>query len=185
MAMTEAFFKKIDSGIWTPVFTLPRNEKKICTQLQTQGIPVYLPLKRHVNIQPVLSKGKNYCYKRIRHLPMFPGYIFVNITPEALPELQRNRSILRILKISSDQESMLIRELNLIRELEKFAEDEEIEINNGLQAGKTVIFTDGAFAGWQGVVSAVSNDGMAYINLSTIDASVRMQYPTAWCKIVS
>ena len=182
--MNESAFEKIDGGIWSPVFTLPRNEKKLCTQLQQQGVPVYLPLKSHVNIQPVLSKGKNYCYKRVLRVPMFPNYIFVNISPEFLSELQRNRSVLRVLKLNSTQEDALIHELNLIRELEKFSESEEITITNGLQSGETVVFTDGAFAGWQGVVSSVSNDGMAYINISTIEASVRLQYPAAWCKII-
>ena len=62
-----------------------------------------------VNIQPVISKGKNYCYKRVLHVPMFPGYVFVNVTPELVSELRCNRSVIRILDVDDYQEEVLIR----------------------------------------------------------------------------
>ena len=122
--VNEHTFEKIVGGVWCPVVTLPRNEKKLCSVLTAEGIPVYLPLRRHVNIQPVISKGKNYCYKRVLHVPMFPGYLFVNVTPELRAELRCNRSVIRILEVNEPQEEVLIEELNLIRELEKFAEEQ-------------------------------------------------------------
>ena len=183
--MSDHIFEKIPGGFWAPVFTLPRNEKKLCTTLQAEGIPAYLPLRRHVNIQPVISKGKNYCYKRILHVPMFPGYIFVNLTPEIRSTLCYNRSVIRILDVDEYQEEVLIRELNLIKELERFSEEEELDVTNGLQRGERVKFTGGAFAGWEGVVLSVDGkDGMACINITSIDSSVRLKYPAAWCEIL-
>lgn len=182
--MSEFTIEKIPGGCWSPVFTLARNEKKLCATLQRTGVPVYLPLKRHVNIQPVISKGKNYCYKRVLHVPMFPGYVFVNVTPELVSELRCNRSVIRILDVDDYQEEVLIRELKLIRELEKFSEEEEIDVTAGLRRGRRVKFTGGAFAGWEGVVLSVDGkDGMVSVNISSIDTSVLMKYPSAWCEL--
>ena len=182
--MDERKFEKISGGVWSPVFTLPRNEKKLCGILSGSGIPVYLPLRRHVNIQPVISKGKNYCYKRVLHIPMFPGYIFVNVTPETRTELRGNRSVLRILDVSEYQEDVLVEELNLIRELEKISEDEDIDVINGIRRGKRVKFIGGAFAGWEGVVLSVDGkDGMVSVNITSIDTSVSLKYPIAWCEL--
>ena len=181
--MGEYNFEKIPGGVWSPIFTLPRNEKKLCAKLTAAGVPVYLPLRRHVNIQPVISKGKNYCYKRVLHVPMFPGYVFVNVTPELRGELRRSRSVIRILDVDDCGEEVLIRELNLIREVEKFAEDAEIDVTNGIRRGRHVRFTGGAFAGWAGVVLSVDGkDGMVSVNITSIDTSVCLKYPIAWCE---
>ena len=182
-AVSELKIEKIPGGCWSPVFTLARNEKKLCATLRNVGTPVYLPLKRHVNIQPVISKGKNYCYKRVLHVPMFPGYLFANVTPELRAELRCSRSVIRILDVEGPEEEVLIRELNLIREVEKFSEEQEIDVIGGLQRGKRVKFTGGAFAGWDGVILSVDGkDGMISVSISSIDTSVLMKYPAAWCE---
>ena len=55
---SEKLFLKKEGMLWRPVFTLARNEKKIYALLKEKGIDAYLPLRTHVNIQPVISKGK-------------------------------------------------------------------------------------------------------------------------------
>ena len=181
--MSEVVLEKVEGGIWSPVFTLPRNEKKLFSSLTERGIPAYLPLKRHVNIQPVISKGKSYSYKRILHVPMFANYLFVNVTPEVLSDLNWNRSVVRVFRMTENEEETLIRELNLIRKLEDFSEKEEIDVTNGLQTGNRVIFSEGAFSGWTGIVQSVEPDGMVFINITSIAASVRIKYPAAWCQV--
>ena len=181
--MDEGFIRKIDGGVWSPVFTLPRNEKKVYTRLKQQGVPAYLPLRKHVNVQSVISKGKNYSYKRILHVPMFTNYLFVNVTPEVLSDLNWNRSVVRVLKPREQQEAVLIEELKVIRELETFSEEEEIDVTFGLKKGKRVVFTEGVFKGWSGVITSVEPAGMVYINVTSVEASVEVKYPAAWCLV--
>ena len=147
------------------------------------GVPAYLPLKKHINIQPVISKGKNYCYQRILHVPMFANYLFADITPDLQYELYRDRSVIRVLSVTKSEEDHLLRELNLIRELEIFSESEGIDVLDGLQAGRRVLFTGGPLAGWNGVVSALAQEGMVYVNIVSIQASVRVKYHAAWCSL--
>ena len=182
--MDGQIFEKIPGGVWCPVFTLPRNEKKLYKVLAAKNVPVYLPLRRHLNVQPVISKGKNYCYKRVLHVPMFPGYVFVNVNPELRAELRCNPSVIRTLDVSEVQEEVLIGELNLIRKLEEFSEDEEIDVIDCIRRGKRVKFIGGAFAGWEGVVLSVDGkDGMVSVNITSIDTSVCLKYPIAWCEL--
>lgn len=181
--MEEGFIHKIDGGVWSPVFTLPRNEKKLYAHLRQQGIPAYLPLRKHVNTQSVISKGKSYSYKRVLQVPMFTNYLFVNVTPEVLSDLNWNRSVVRVLKPREQQESVLIEELNIIRELETFSEEEEIDVTFGLKKGKRVVFTEGPFKGWSGVILSVEPIGMVYINITSVEASVEVKYPAAWCLV--
>ena len=181
--MDDGFIHKIEGGVWSPVFTLPRNEKKVFSRLTQQGIPAYLPLKRHVNVQSVAGNGKSYSYKRVLHVPMFTNYLFVNVTPEVLSELNWDRSVVRVLKTDERQESTLIEELKVIRELENFSEDEEIDVTFGLKKGKRVVFTEGLFRGWSGVILSVEPTGMVYINITSVAASVEVKYPAAWCLV--
>lgn len=181
--MDEVVLKKMGGGVWSPVFTLSRNEKKVYSFLSQKGFPAYLPLKRQINIQPVISKGKSYSYKRVLHVPMFSNYLFVHITPEVQKELNWNRSVVRIVKMNDLQEETLLKELQVIRQLELFSETADVDVFNGLKEGKKVVFTEGAFAGWEGVVLSVEPDGMVYINISSIGSSVRIKYPAAWCNV--
>mgnify|MGYP000398701680 CR=1 FL=1 len=100
--------------LWRPVFTLARNEKKIYALLKEKGIDAYLPLRTHVNIQPVISKGKNYCYKRKLAVPMFSNYLFACLSYDSCSELQRNRSVIRVLPVSDIQEDALMNELKML-----------------------------------------------------------------------
>ena len=181
--MDESVLEKRPGGVWSPVFTLPRNEKKVFAALLKAGIPAYLPLRRQINVQPVVSKGKRYCYQRILHVPMFSNYLFAHISPEAQEVLNRTRSALRVIRVDEFQEEMLLDELRLIREIEKFSEGEEIDVCNGMQRGSDVVFTGGPFSGWRGVVLAMEPDGMAYINISSIETSIKLKYPAAWCML--
>ena len=181
--MDDGFIRKIEGGVWSPVFTLPRNEKKVFASLERRGIPAYLPLRKHVNVQPVVSKGKSYSYKRVLHVPMFTNYLFANVTPEVLSELNRDRSVIRVLRPTGRQEAVLIEELKVIRELELFSEDEEIDVTFGLKKGTKVIFTQGIFKGWSGMILSVEPAGMVYINITSVEASVEVKYPAAWCLV--
>ena len=71
----------------------------------------------------------------------------------------------------------------MIRELEKYSHEEDIDVVGGLQRGKRIKFTGGAFAGWEGVILSVDGkDGMVSVNITSIDTSVCLKYPIAWCE---
>ena len=69
---------------WYAVHTRSRHEKKVEVELRGKGVEVFLPLYE------TLSRRRD--RKKIIELPLFSGYLFVQIIPE------RNR-ILEVLKV--------------------------------------------------------------------------------------
>lgn len=179
-------FEKIDGAVWCPIHTKPRNEKKVYSVLKGEGIPAFLPLRKHINIQPVVRNGKTYCYKRELLVPMFSNYLFACITRKNLTDLRLSRSVVRVLPVNEFQEDGLLDELELISHLEDFAREEEVDVQNGLTKGKRVKFIGGKFEGWEGVIEDINGEtGMVTINVSSVFASVKIQYPSIWCQIIS
>ena len=178
-------FRKQDGLLWHPVFTLARNEKKVHELLKGKGIDSYLPVRNHINIQPVFSKGKSYCYKRKLTVPMFSNYLFACLSYDNCAELLKNRSVIRILPVTPLDEDSLIEELKIIHTLENFSQNEKIDVANGIVKGTRVKFIDGQFLGWEGVaLDNAKDDGFVYINITSVDASIRLKYPAMWCEAI-
>lgn len=181
----ESNFNKHESARWCPVYTLYKNEKKIYDLLKGCGVEAYLPMREHVNIQPVVSKGKSYCYKRKILVPMFSCYLFACLSYDNYSVLQKNRSVVRVLQVTPYEEELLIKELRVIQTLERISKEQEIDVMNGIVAGSHVRFTEGKFAGWEGVaLGDIQKTGFVYINIASVFANVRIQYPVAWCEII-
>lgn len=180
----QVIFEKHKGLLWQPIYTLCRNEKKVCSLIEQAGLPVYLPMKRITKVHPVISKGRSYCYKREFILPMFPNYLFACIPPDFKSSLMRRREVIRMLPVDEATEAELLHELGVIRKLENVSLSEEIDVTYGLTKGTQVIFTEGPFQGEFGtILEAPQENGHVYINVTSIEFSVKIQYPAAWCKV--
>ena len=62
-----------DERAWFAIQTRPRYEKKVAVELHEKGIKTFLPLCSAVH--------KWSDRRRLVHLPLFPGYVFVRIAP--------------------------------------------------------------------------------------------------------
>lgn len=176
-------FERRKGMLWQPIYTLSRNEKKVYAKIVGAGLPAYLPMQKKTTMHPVLSKGHSYCYRRETVLPMFPNYLFACIPPDFRSSLNRDRSVIRLLPVDETAEETLLEELEVVRKLEKISLTEEIDVTNGLTQGISVIFTEGVFRGATGIVlNTPQQNGYVYINVTSVESSVRIQYPAAWCK---
>ena len=55
----------------------------------------------------------------------------------------------------------------------------------GTSCNIQVKFTDGQFAGWEGIaVDEADNKGFVYINISSVEANVGLRYPAMWCEAI-
>lgn len=54
---------------WYALYTRPRHEKTVASHLESRRVEVFLPLRE------VLSRWKD--RRKLVHLPLFPGYVFV------------------------------------------------------------------------------------------------------------
>ena len=178
-------FEKHDGMLWQPIYTLCRNEKKVFSLIEQAGWPVYLPLKKVTKVHPVISKGRSYCYHRDFIFPMFPNYLFACVPPDYRSELKRKREVIQILPVDEAAQDTLLHELEIVRKLEAVSLTEEVDVNVGLTKGTQVVFTEGPFQGEFGVIlDDPLENGHVFINVTSIETSVRIQYPVAWCKTV-
>ena len=176
-------FERHQGMLWQPIYTLTRNEKKVFAKIAGAGLPAYLPMMKKTTLHPVLSKGHSYCYRRETVQPMFSNYLFACIPPDFRSSLKRDRSVIRLLPTDEATEEALLKELEIVRKLEEVSLTAEIDVTNGLIRGASVIFTDGIFRGETGIIlNTPKQNGYVYINVTSVESSVRIQYPAAWCK---
>jgi transcription antitermination factor NusG len=148
---------------WTAAHIKPRCEKVVADYCNTRGIPCYLPLKR---------RAKRYQRRLVEtFLPMFPGYVFVQLDSELRTILLQSHRIVHILTVNEPEEQRLIGELNALRELEKLQEEQEIEVNPEIVPGTLVRVCEGPLKGSEGIVEK-RNDGIRVtINIELLGQS--------------
>jgi transcription antitermination factor NusG len=59
---------------WHVVYTMPNSERKVATAIAEMGIEPYLPLHK------VMRQWSDRKKKLL--VPLFPNYVFVNVSPE-------------------------------------------------------------------------------------------------------
>lgn len=85
--------------LWTCVRTRPRWEKKFAQWLSGRRVPHYLPCLPHESI----SHRKH----RLTHLPLFPGYVFVQGRPDS-HEFQGSACVAYLLRPRNDAEHRVL-----------------------------------------------------------------------------
>lgn len=77
---------------WYAVYTIVRHEKSVSAALVQKDIDTFLPIKEVVN----RWKDRN---KKV-HIPLFPGYLFVNTTLENRIRILNTRGVIKILGVN-------------------------------------------------------------------------------------
>jgi transcription antitermination factor NusG len=118
---------------WYAVYTIVRHEKKVYSSLLDKSIDAYLPIREVVN----RWKDRN---KKVL-LPLFPGYVFVNLDLRDKLKVLTTKGVVRILGVNGnptpipDQQIGSIKSLlesNLKYDLYSYlVEGREIEVING------------------------------------------------------
>ena len=121
---------------WRIIYTRPKAEKKIFTTLLTKEIASFLPL--HYEIRKWSDRKKKL------EVPLFPNYIFVNVSPFEQYEPLRINGVIRYVSFNGKPATVpgaLITNLNKILQgnvqvsNEKFVEGAQVKISNGPFAG--------------------------------------------------
>jgi transcription antitermination factor NusG len=132
--------------MWLAIWSKPRAEKVALGLLASAGVPAWLPT---ITVRRRWSDR----WKDVE-LPLFPGYLFAQTTPDAWPQLLRVRAVLTVVK--QGHQPAWIRE-HQMEELRAAVEriksgDEEPEVVEDFELGTRVRVVDGPFAGLVGVV---------------------------------
>ena len=131
-----------EGEIVRPVYTKPLQEFRFRDFCRENGIASYLPLRKIWRVLRRSYKDRFYEYPRIVYRPMFPSYVFVRLDEAQRAKLFHSDFILRIIRPDNPDESVLLHEIETIRQIEK------LEFNADIKEGERFLIESGP---WRGV----------------------------------
>jgi len=150
---------------WEIAHLRSRQEKAVARLLLDAGMPFYLPQIK----QTSKKSGRTF----VSHLPLFPGYIFLRRVEGLRQTLWRTSAIANMIEVPDQAE--LTGELLQIRQLQ--ASGAVLTPRADLAPGDAVRITDGAFAGYSGVVVEERGSLRLIVSVSILKKSVAVEFP--------
>ena len=150
---------------WYAIYTSPRHEKRVSEHLASRRVDCFLPLFRSVH------RWKNGCKVQVE-LPLFPGYVFVNI-----PRIERVRvldvpGVLSFVGPKSEPAQLSDFEIETLRSglhLQKF------EPYRGLAIGRKVRINRGVLQGLEGTLIRNAKSLRVVLTVDLIQQSVAVE----------
>jgi len=158
----------LNSQFWHVCFLKHKSEKTVQKKIEELGIEVFLPLSQH------LKEYKTSKKKVI--LPLFPGYIFVNIAPGYRHHVTAIPEVYRFIKFRDEFARVSDKEINNLQLLVKNIKDySEIQSEVIFQQGKSIEITDGPFRGMKGKMISRNGKKRIIIEIDAIKQSISVE----------
>ncbi|MCP9751951.1 UpxY family transcription antiterminator [Ferruginibacter sp. HRS2-29] len=137
------------NSTWYVVYTRPRWEKKVASNLESKGIEYYCPLNR---VQKQWSDRKKVVLE-----PLFKGYVFVNIHEAAKWDVKLVDGIVNYVYWLG--KPAVVREEDIVTIRKFLQEFENVEVTDkNLDVNKTVIVKQGVLMNYKGIIVEVSGN---------------------------
>jgi transcription antitermination factor NusG len=150
---------------WLAAYVTARHEKKIALQLNRRGVPYLLPLYRSIRRWKDRRKELD--------LPLFPGYIFVNIAMKDRLRVQSVPGVVHFVQFNGQPAFIPQNEIdNLRRGLSTGA---TVEPHPFLTVGRKVRVRSGAMAGLEGVLTRRKDKFRVVITIELIQRSLAVE----------
>ena len=149
---------------WYPVYCKPNKEKKLAELAIQKNISWYLPMFQHYR----LTRG--HCVES--QIPMFPGYVFLQLTRQQNWQVKTSGLALRILPITEKTEPKLIEDLNTIREFELLSRTQPVDVRPDLVPGKHFTIVRGKLKDIEGVIVKRKNHTEFIVRLEFLGYSL-------------
>ncbi len=150
---------------WYAVYTTVRHEKKVNEALVEKGIETFLPLRE------VLSQWKDR-RKRIK-IPLFPGYLFINICLEDRWRVLSTRGTLRIVGSGGVPIPVSLDQIGAIKRV--LESRVECDCYPYLTQGREVVVVNGPLEGIKGRILERRGNYRIIISVDTIRRSVSVE----------
>jgi len=152
---------------WFAVETSPRHEKKVAAELTNKGVDCLLPL---------FAAERQWSDRRqVVQLPVFPGYVFVQIAPiseNRLPVLQTN-GVRRFVGVRGTGIPIEDSEMDAVRRIT--AGDTPFQPHPYPKTGQRVRIRDGSLRGIEGILLSINGDQSLVVSLELIGRSMAMR----------
>jgi transcription antitermination factor NusG len=152
---------------WFAVQTRPRFEKKVTAELQEKGIQTFLPLNSAVHHWSDR--------RRLIHLPLFPGYIFVRTshTPVARVSVLRTSGVTSFVGVKGMGIPIPDCEIEAVQAI--LQERVSFESVPYLKIGQRVRVRGGCLDGLTGTLVSVNGDQSLIVSVNLIQRSLGMR----------
>jgi transcription elongation factor/antiterminator RfaH len=150
---------------WYAVYTSPRHEKRVREHLGLRRVECFLPLFRSIH------RWKNGCKAQVE-LPLFPGYLFVNIPRSERVRVLDAPGVVSFVGPKGEPAELPDVEIETLRSglhLQKF------EPHHGIAIGERVRIHAGPLQGLEGVLVRNANGLRVVITVDLIQQSVAVE----------
>lgn len=157
---------------WYAIYTRSRYEKKVSMELEQRGLEHFLPLV------PQLRYWKD--RKKTVHMPIFPGYLFVNIKlSEKIRVLQAN-GVVRFIEFNGSPSPIPNAQIEDVRQLLKYPD--RVETTSYFNCGDPVEITAGPFSGIKGKIIHSRGKQRLLVAIEIIQQAISVEIDSAWLK---
>jgi transcription antitermination factor NusG len=154
---------------WFVAYSRPRHEKHIAHQLQERGVSSFVPL--YTSVRRWKDRRKRL------ELPLFPGYVFVQIELRSKLELLRLPGIVDFIRFQGQPVPVPSREIETLRR--SLGAAALLSPHPYLQAGRKVRIRQGALDGVEGIFVRRRGQTRVVLSVSLIQRSVAIEIEEA------
>jgi transcriptional antiterminator RfaH len=155
----------VETFPWFAAQVRSRQEKVLARHLERGGVPFYLPLTEKTS-----ARGGRMFRS---YVPLFPGYVFVRGGAAAQMAARRSNVVANLITIAD--QNLVHDELLQLRRLQLAGAS--LSTHPHVVAGTPVRVTDGAFAGYTGVVVREKGGDRFIIAISHLHRGVAVELP--------
>ncbi len=149
---------------WLVIYTKPKWEKKIATELEALGFEIYCPHNK------VYKKWTDRI--KVVYQPLFSMYVFVNVAEHEKWKPLEVNGALNYIKNNGKPAVVRNEEINELKNFLMDNESVEIIHNNDLKKGDNVVVAKGVFSSNTGHVTQVANNRIE-VTLSSLSCTIR------------
>lgn len=152
---------EITQPYWYIAYTLPRHEKAIAQRLRLEEIDCYVPL---------YSETRRWRQRRVElALPLFPCYVFVNMTAECKSRLLSTPGVIYLLTASGAPAIFPDQEMEALQSSLRTWNARPYPFHS---SGRRIRFRSGPFAGLEGTIVRRSGKRNLIVTLDVIKSSM-------------
>ncbi len=150
---------------WYAVYTMVRHEKKVNDSLAEKNIETFLPLRE------VLSKWKDR-KKRVR-IPLFPGYLFINIPLQDRWNVLNTSGVVKILGVNGNPVPVSLEQIEAVRRV--LESKVEYDCYTYFTQGREVVVVNGVLEGVRGRILERRGNYRLIISVDIIKRSISVE----------
>lgn len=154
---------------WYAAYTNARHEKHVAAQMEGRSVTCFLPRYKSVR----RWKGR----RKELELPLFPGYVFVRMSPQDRVKVLTVPGVIHIVSFSGKPAPLPDAEIEALRE--RLPENACLQPHPYLTAGRRVRVRSGPVAGLEGILVRRKDKVRVVLSIDLIMRSVAVEVDEA------